>query len=390
MPRGNRKERTAMASAYNQPQHFSKYLKFLDKTNAKILNALARHGPRNISVLAKATSLPVTTVRFRLGRMVEKGLLLVTINPNLPKLGLAKAFVIADAKLGHHDHLMKTIENADYWTYIIRCYGRMDGYCAYFAFPAERKQELESYFEEASSLGIFSEYRLLWTTNSYYATPDFAWYDFKEKRWDFRWQEWISAVVDAPEELPHALREARSHEIMADETDLLTIKELQKDAAVDLRKLSEILEMTPQSVGNRFQKHIVGRNLITNYNVDVYPFPIEVSDLYCFVIDFDDEKALARFINGSYGKPFVVSFAKAMSKNLLIANLYVLKEEFSGLIRSLNCLYSEGLVKDFYYTTLDPSSYRSQTISYKYFENGKWTYNLEERIGKLKEIRRRR
>lgn len=376
-----------MASANNQ-LHFSKYLKFLDQTNAKILKALARYGPRNISNLAKATSLPVTTVRFRLRKMVEKGLLLVTINPNLPKLGLVKAFVIADSTLGHHDHLMKTIENADYWTYIIRCYGKMDGYCAYFAFPAERKRELENYFEEASSLGIFSGHKLSWITNSYYVTPDFACYDFKERKWKLQWQEWMNAIMNAPKELPYNLREADRYETVADKMDLYMIKELEKDAAIDLTKLSKTLRITPQSVGSRFQKHIIERNLIANYNVDIYPFPLEVSDLYNFIIDFDDEEALARFANGSDGKPFIVSFAKVIGKNSLVANVYILKREFSELIRSLNLFYSKGLIKDFHYVTLDQASYKRQTISYRCFENGKWSYDFEERIKKLKGIRR--
>jgi DNA-binding Lrp family transcriptional regulator len=383
-----RERKLTMAGTYNHLQHFSKYLKFLDETNAKILRALAEYGPRNTSNLAKATNLPVTTVGFRLKKMVESGLLLVTVNPNLPRLGLSKGFFVADAKLGRHDHLLESIKNAGYWTYAVRCYGKMDGYCAYFAFPTRCQNELEDFFKEASSLEIFSRYRFFWTTNSCYVTPNFVWYDFREKVWRLQWKEWIDEILRASEKLPENLRENGSYQIMVDEADLLIIKELEKDAATDIKKLSGILGITPQSAGSRFQKHIIERKLIANYNVDIYSFPLEISDLYGFILDFNDEKALARFVNASEGKPFFVSFAKIIGRNSLIANIHILKGEFPNLVQSLNDLYSAGVVKDFYYVTLDSASYKRQTISYRYFENGKWLYNLEERIKKLNEISR--
>jgi len=364
------------------------YSKFLDETNAKILVELAKYGPRNISNLARAINLPITTVRFRLKKMIDDGLLLVGVNPNLPRLGLAKAFLIADAMLGCSKALLEIIRNADYWTYIIRCYGKMDGYCAYFAFPAEHKNELQNYLKEASSIGILPCYKAFWITNSHYVTPDFIWYDFKEKRWKLQWYKWFNEILNAPEELPDVLKETESYQIMADKADLVIIKELEKDAAIELKKLAKILKITPQSVGNRYQKHIIERNLIANYNVDIFPFPLEVSDLYNFIIDFKDEKAIGKFVNASKGKPFMVSYAKVIGKNSLTTNIYILKREFPKLIESLNRLYSEGLIKNFFYVTLEPTAYKRQTIAYKHFENGKWTYNSEERIKKLKEIGR--
>jgi hypothetical protein len=84
----------------------------------------------------------------------------------------------------------------------------------------------------------------------------------------------------------------------------------------------------------------------------------------------------------------MISYAKVIGENSLIANIYILKTEFPNLIKSLNRLYSEDLIKNFFYLTLDSTAYKRQTISYEYFENGKWTYNHEEKIKKLQEISR--
>lgn len=370
----------------NRSSKLFDYFKFLDKTNAKVLEALGDLGARNITVLAKSTNLPITTVRFRLRKMMKDGQVLVAINPDLSKLGLAKAFMIATAPLGCQDRLLETIRNTDYWTYIIRCYGRFDGYCVYFAFPAAYMKDLENYVNKAKRLRAFSDSQFFWITNSRVIPPDFSEYDFEKKKWKFQWEEWINDALTASSKLPDMVKEPHNYPIMVDKKDLLIIKELQKDESIEFKKLAEIVGISPQSVGFRYHKHVLQRNLIIDHAVDVYPFPIEISDAYIFIINFRNEKSVAKFANACEKKPFVVSYAKIVGKNSLIVNIYILKTEFSNLIKSLNRLYLEGLIKDFFYVTLDSTSYKRQTIAYKNFENGKWTFNYKETIKKLKEI----
>jgi DNA-binding Lrp family transcriptional regulator len=365
------------------------YFKFLDKTNAKVLETLGDLGARNMTALAKSTNLPITTVRFRLKKMMEDGRVLVSVNPNMSRLGLAKAFMISNALLGHQDRLLETIKNTGYWTYIRRCYGKFDGYCAYFAFPAGYMKELENYVNKAKSLRAFSYSQFFWITNSRVVPLNFSWYNFENKIWSFQWEQWINDALTVSSKLPDIIKEPDNYPIMVDKKDLLIIKELQKDESIEFKKLAKIVGIAPQSVGFRYHNHILPRNLIVDHAVDVCPFPVEISDRYLFIIDFGDEKSVAKFANACDKKPFVVSYAKIIGKNSLIVNIYVSKTEFPNLVKSLNRLYIEGLVKEFFYVILDPTSYRRQTISYEYFENGKWTYDSKEKIKKLKEIIRR-
>jgi DNA-binding Lrp family transcriptional regulator len=373
----------------NRTSKFFEYFKFLDETNAKVLKALADLGARNITALAKSTNLPMTTVRFRLRKMMKDGQVLVATNPNLPRLGLAKAFLIANANLGLQDQLLEIIKNTDYWTYIIRCYGKFDGYCAYFAFPAKYMKELENYVNEDQRLRAFSCSQFFWITNSRVIPPDFSWYDFEKKEWRFQWEEWMNEILTCSDKLPSTLEEPRNYPIMVDKKDLLIIKELEKDESISLKKLAKIVGITPQSIGFRYSKHILQQNLIADHIVDVFPFPIQISDLYLFIIDFKNEQSVAKFAHGCEKKPFVLSYAKIIGKNSLLVNIYTLKTEFPNFIKSLNCLYRKGLIEDLFYVALDSASYRRQTISYEYFENGEWTYNSQEKIKKLQEIIRK-
>jgi DNA-binding Lrp family transcriptional regulator len=361
------------------------YFKSLDETNAKMLEALGKLGIRNITLLANSTKLPITTVSFRLKKL-RKEKVLVTSNPDLSKLGLAKAFLIATASLGRQETLLEVIRNTDYWTYIIRCYGKFDGYCAYFAFPASHMKELEKYMEEAKSLQAFTHSQFFWTTNSRVIPPNFSLYDFKKKEWTFRWEKWINNILTGSSSLPEVIKEPYDYPVLVDKKDLLIIKELQKDESIELKKLAEIVGITPQSVSFRYHKHILGRNLIIDHAVDIYPFPPQIADLYVFIIDFKNERNLAKFANICEKSPFVVSYTKIIGRDSLIVNVYILKTEFPNLIKSLNCLFTDNFIRNFTYATLDPTSYRRQTISYEYFENGKWIYNSEQKIKKLREI----
>ncbi|RLI40401.1 hypothetical protein DRO69_12925 [Candidatus Bathyarchaeota archaeon] len=361
------------------------YFKSLDETNAKLLEALGEIGIRNITLLANSTKLPVTTVSFRLKKLMKEKVL-VTSNPDLSKLGLAKAFLIATAPLGRQTTLLETIRNTDYWTYIIRCYGKFDGYCAYFAFPASHMKELEKYIKEAKNLQVFTHSQFFWTTNSRVIPPNFSLYDFKKKEWTILWEKWVNDVLTGSSELPEAIKEPYEYPVLVDKKDLLIIKELQKDESIEFKKLAEIVGITPQSVSFRYHKHILGRNLIIDHVVDVYPFPPPLSDLYVFIINFNNEKNLAKFANTCENSPFVVSYSKIIGRDSLIVNVYILKTDFPNLIKALNSLFTKNLIKSFTYATLDPTSYRRQTISYEYFENGKWIYTSEEKIKKLREI----
>lgn len=362
------------------------YFKLLDQTNASILKAIGELGARNITLIAKRTHLPVTTVRFRLEKMKKDGQVLVAANPDLPKLGLAKAFVVASAYLGRQDRLFETIRNTVYWTYIIRCYGKYDGFCSYFAFPATYMKELEKYMREAKRLQAFRNSRFFWCTNAQIVSPDFSWYDFKEEKWKFDWQHWTRNVLAAPGELPEPIREPADYAITVDKKDLLIIKELQKDETIGFNRLAEIVGISPQSVGSRYHDHILKRKLIMNCAVDVYPYPLEISDLYLFKIDFADQRCLGKFANACEDKPFVVSYSKIIGKNAILANIYIIKAEFPNFMGFLNRLFVEGLITDFFYVTLDQSAYRRQTVSYEYFENGRWLYDHSERVERLQRI----
>ena len=361
------------------------YLKVLDPINAKIIEGLGEH-PRNISLLAEKIDLSSSTVAFRLKALIKQGYLTVRAKLNSPRLGLMKVAIVADTNRGFSDTLLKAIENVGYWSYVAGCYGKFNGFYGLLSFPFAYKAEFEDYFERAKMLGATSNYALLWTTNIYEVAPNFDWFDFKRKAWNFAWQEWVDEVSRTSDILPQRLMDPERYEVEVDYLDLLILKELEKDGFRDFTQLSKVVKITPQAVRHRYYQHVIGRNLITGYEVAVFPYPLQVSDLGAFVFNFPNQEALAKFANSLVDKPFALSYAKVIGKNSLLVHSYVPKIEFSNFMESLNRLIVEEIIRDFYYVSIDVKSFKRQTVSYEYFRDGKWEYNQAEEIEKLTEM----
>jgi len=363
-----------------------RYLKMLDATNAKILEGLGKHGPRNILALAKSIGLPPTTVAFRMKKLMKEGLLETRTNFDYSRLGLMKAVLIAESKPGQKKKLRQVIDNLGYWTYLVRCYGKYDGYYAIFAFPAEYREELEEYLDKAAQLKCLSRYIFYWTTNFTEVAPNFDWFDFKSKSWNFQWKRWIEEIQNESEKLPRELMDAESYSIRVDETDVLILKELEKDGTAKFTELAEVANMTPQGVRYRYNRHIVGRDLLTDYEVATLPYPLPTSEMCSFIIDFEKEEKLAKFVNSLQKKPFIFSYAKAIGRNSIVVHTYTPKTEFSKFIDSMNRLTEKKLTKSFLYVTLDGASSQRQTISYEFFRENQWAYPHEEKLGMLRKV----
>jgi DNA-binding Lrp family transcriptional regulator len=350
-------------------------MKILNPTNAKILEGLGKYGPRNLLSLAKSIGLPPTTVSFRIKKLIDEGHLKMRAKLDYSKLGLMRGIIIAEALPGSEEKLQRSIENIGYWTYITKCYGRFNGFYSILAFPAENKKKIEAYLNEAIRLKVFSHNTFYWTTNFCEVAPSFKWFNFEKKEWHFKWQEWINEVLNASQTLSQRLLDPKGYPIIVDEPDLLILKELEKNGAVEFTQLAKVAGTTPQSIAYRYHKHIVKRKLIADYEVSIFPYPLQVSDMCSFVIDFKNEKVLAKFSNTLQDKPFVLSCAKVIGQNSLIVHTYTPKLEFPHLIESLSYLTRENIISNFFYVTLDILSYKRQTVAYKLFKEGTWSYN---------------
>lgn len=365
-----------------------RYLKMLDPINANIITSLSKFGPRNTSLLARYLKLPATTVAFRISKLIKNGFLQIRTNLDHSKLGMMRAVLVAETAGGLKGKLREAVENIGYWTYITNCYGKLNGIYALFAFPAEYKGRLEAYLREAARSNAMSDHVFFWTTNLCEVARNFDWFDFEKKSWNFQWQQWIAEILKASEKLPKTLVEPNEYQILVDETDLLLLKELEKDAFVEFTKIAKVLGMSPQGVRYRYYKHVMKHGLIADYQIAVFPYPLLVSDVCSLIVHFRNEAALAKFSNTLSNIPFILSYGRIIGRNSLLIHSYTPKTEFPNLINSLNSLAKSNLITDFSHVNLEIPSFSRQTVSYEFFKDKSWTFDYEERLKRLSEMMR--
>jgi DNA-binding Lrp family transcriptional regulator len=365
----------------------SAYIKTLDKTNAEIIGALSRHDPRNLSAIAKEVGLPNSTMAFRIKKLVEKLSLEVNARVDFNKLGLTRAIMFAEALPGQWDLLWNVMENMGWLTYLTKCIGVFYGCYGIFAFPAKNKHLLTQYFEEAKKLELLSEATVFWTTNLVEVHPNFKWYDFEKRKWLFHWSEWIEEIQDAKDDLPKNLADPEEYPIMADKKDLVLLRQLEKNGLISFEELSEITSLSPGGVAYRYKKHLIKRKLIVDHMVHFFPYPFQNASACAFTIQFPNQKKLAKFVTTLHNKPHVLSYAKVLGKNTLLANTYVPASEFPEFINTLGLLNRMNLVADFSYVTLTLIPHKRGGVPCEFFENGTWKYHMGSVFAKLKRIK---
>lgn len=358
----------------------------LDQTNSKIIGALSRHDPRNIMAIAKSVGLPNSTVAFRIKKLIKEINFEVNARVDFNKLGLTRAIVFTETFPGQWNTLWEALENLGYLTYLTKCHGRFYGCYAIFAFPAEYKRKLKEYFDEAKRLQALSNFLFFWTTNLCQVHPNFEWYDFKNKRWTLQWEQWIEEIVNASDHLSKRLADPEEYPTMADEKDMLLLRQLEKNGVMPFKELAKIVGMSTRSIAYRYKKHLIERKLIVDHMAWFLPFPYQFSDTSSFVIEFEDEKALAKFSNSLDDKPFILSYAKVLGKNTLITNTYIPKAEFPKFVDSLNSLAKMHLIKSFFHMVLTLVPHKRGGIPVEFFKDGTWKCNIDNSIKKLTEI----
>jgi DNA-binding Lrp family transcriptional regulator len=277
----------------------------------------------------------------------------------------------------------------DFWIFVSRCYGTFEGCVGIFTIPKDHCTEFEEFLSELERLKVARNVDLYWSTCFQSVNLTCNWFDSSSKSWNFLWDKWIEEMPTKTTRLPFTLVDPPSFPVEGDETDVLILKELEKDATVSFTELAEMLGISPQLIRYHFYEHLMKRNLIEGFQITVFPFDRTISDMFYFIFRFGNGEKLAKFALSLLDKPFVYTLGKILEENALIANLYMPKAEFRKFIDILSKLVRSGFLQSYYYVIQDLNRTLRQTISYEYFKNRGWTYEHEKHVESLHELVKR-
>ena len=349
-----------------------------------IIEALGKYGPRNIYRIARHLDIPESTVRYRIDALKRKRLLEMYTNIYHTNLGLKKSIVFAEINPKYHDLIQDFFSIIDYWVYMRRVHSSRDEFHTLYISPVEYIDKVNKFLDEMVGLGLIHSYKVIHSTCFQRVNPTTTWYDLKDNVWKFRWEELENDIENANISLPFTLKDPPRYPLLADWYDIMILKELEKDATITYDQIAEKIGTTIQNIYYHYKKHIISRKLIEDFQIYFRKFDARDSYMMFIVLEFSNYKYFAKTANALRNKPFAETLGKIIGKNKLYAVLNLPSYQFPNFFRELRNLISLGYIKDYEYRISHAQEWnRRQTISYKNFIDGKWSYPHDEYINIL-------
>lgn len=364
--------------------------KKLDFLDVNILEGLATCGPRNLTEVARKLCIPRGTMLSRIKRMSSSFYLRLITNVYHTNLGLKKGIVFAEATPGHEELLFNCMKANNFYIYLSRCYGTFEGCFGIYVIPHDRTMEFEQFIKTIEKLGVAGKTEVYWSTCFQTVNEKKNWFDPQSHTWIFKWDEWIDEIPTEGTELPFTLVDPKSFHIKCDEIDLFIIKELEKDATINLADIARKLQTSLPRVKYHYQEHVIGLGLIECFQIFLFPFNRDESDMFYFRFKFDNTEKMAKFALSLLDKPFVNALGKVLGENAVFANLYLPRLEFRTFVDYLSNLIRSGLIQNYNYIIQDirnvPKTWARETIPFEFFKEGAWAYDHSKYMKIINEL----
>jgi DNA-binding Lrp family transcriptional regulator len=360
----------------------------LDIIDVKILEDLAKYGPRNITKVAKKLDIPRGTVLSRIKRMSSSFYLRLLTNVYHTNLGMRKVIVFAKATLGQEHLLFNCMKVNQFYIYISRCYGMFEGCVAVYVVPKEHTKKFEHFLLEIRKLGVAKDIKILWSTCLSTVNLTRNWFDSVSETWVFPWDKWLEEISSKENELPYKLKDPESFTLKADETDLFILKELEKNATIRLTAIAKKFGTTLQNIRYHYENHVIKHGLIEAFQIAILPFERTTSNMLFFAFRFDSKEKMGKFARSLLDKPFANMVGKVLGENVLVAQVYLPRVEFRNFVDALSKLVKEGFLQSYEYVLQDLRSgkWSRETIPYQFFKNGSWLYDHSRHIKNLHDL----
>jgi DNA-binding Lrp family transcriptional regulator len=358
----------------------------LDVVDVQILEGISHINPRNISQVAHSISLPQTTVRFRMMRMIQNSFLFLHLVPNTEKMGLKRTVIFVEAAPGYEIDLIEYLQVNDFWIFMCQVYGKIEGSASIWTIPHGKTMEFQSFLEKLLEIGVAKNFEIMWTTPFHYIPVNGRWFDPKEKTWIFNWNEWIDEIETIEGELPDTLTKNEKEPMRVDITDLQIIAELENNALLTFSEISKILGIPQSKIKYHYYEHIIKKGLVAGHQVETYPYPFPICEIPFFKFEFDNPSNLKKFILSLLDKPIAINVGKVIGENSLISHIYLPKWELRRLTRALSILEKRGLLKRYDYYLQDMYQTFKETIPFENYESNEWSYNLDRQLKKIEDL----
>jgi len=359
----------------------------LTALDVKMLQALWKVGPRNLSKVARTVGISRKRLELRIKRMRSDPTFFLRMHTSVyhTNIGLKKAVVFIEANPGMEQLLFDCLVINGFWIYVCRSYGTGEGCTAIYAVPIEHCNELEEFIHEMKRLGIAKNAHIYWSTCFQGGRITSDWFDSNEEKWTFQWESWIREVQRQKTDLPYTLVESKSYCNYADEIDIKMLEKLEADATRTLSEVARSLGISRQLAHFHFKEHLMGKRLVEGYEIFVMRYGDSPYVMVYFIISFHDYETFAKFAKSLLNKFFVLTMGKNLGENSLIVEVFLPTTEFRKFVDTLSTMVKMKLVTGYKYAIQDLRIRCRQTISPPLFKGNSWVYDHKNHMQMLQQ-----
>ena len=358
-------------------------IKQLDSTNIKILSALWETGPRNLLEVSRKTGIPFTSVYHRVGKIETKSKRLAAVIPQVSKLGMVRIVLLTTANPGFEESVTAALKIPNLWRSVNRCEGAFT-HLSVHVVPIQFMKHFRTYLKRLSELDLIKQSKVFLAGEYIPNFPAFKYYDPASNQWTFDWGRWLNALKRNPTK---TIEDPESYAMLADEKDLMIIKELEKNARKSFAEIAPLLGISLQGVKYHYDKKLVPSEIVKYFGFDVWPYPEEVSAYHEVLLKFTSSVEMNRFFSLVDELFFVLGVSKVLHHNSLMVRTYMLQNQVWSMFSFFSQMAKEGMLESYSSVRQDFSGRETQSISYELFDDEKgWTFDLDNCLSELSKL----
>ncbi|MFX1483551.1 MAG: winged helix-turn-helix transcriptional regulator [Promethearchaeota archaeon] len=320
-----------------------------DRKDMDIISALDRLGPKvSTEEVSDIVGIPARTVRYRIQRMRETGVLCPTRVMALERrMGLGESIFVVNATSAGYQYLPNIFYKIDTIYHYSSTYGRYNGFLAYSLYSLSTPRIVRRILEECQKYDLITDFFTVDVHDYDVKRADYTRYD-AESGWNWDWDDWESQITkNNRSKMKRKFKPPLNADqtiVDFDFTDVSILKLMFDDGEITQKNLAEKLSLSETQVNKRIRQ-LEERGIIKGYR-----FAVSESDeflpLFCF---FELESPVSPVISNIYQLPFP-------------ATIMMESKTRYAMTMSLSAKDTKGFLKGFDILRPHLSSYFIQTV----------------------------
>jgi DNA-binding Lrp family transcriptional regulator len=340
---------------------------------ARIISAIGMAGPRNVAQISRLTGAHQETIRYKVKKRFARLGFRFHAEVDFAKLGLTLHWATLDFSKAYYQmapQILTALNEVGYLAYFARLVPQ-GNYIALFTLPANTAGEYEEFLGSLRERGILNGFEITESLARRHQVMDPRFFNFRSGRWEIEW-----AKIEAAQ--PTALvqgKKPRTEEF--DYTDLLIIKELQKDARQHLTGIAEKVKVNQKTLEYHFRTHIQRWNLIPSYSIrwaqDVAKRPIH-STVFTRLAFHSLTRSELSHVQAAISKVPLLWTEYLLQDGTYLATMYIPLTDIIGVSNYVSNAVP-GLGPKAEMSFIDFANASSFTIPYKMYRDGNWLFD---------------